>query len=78
MNGFAYACGYTVFWFRTQADAAASHQASWARMIAGEIPANSVGPLELCTAAEAEDWARPHSPSGDWRPSLVIRRIGDS
>ena len=75
MNGYAYACGYTVHWFKTHADAAAAWQSDWDRMISGEIPANCVGPLEPCTAAEAADWARPHTPSGDWRPSLVIRRI---
>lgn len=75
MNGYAYACGYTVNWFKNHAAAAAAHQDDWSRMLSGEYPANCVGPLEPCTAAEAEDWASPHTPSGDWRPSLVIRRI---
>ena len=75
MNGYAYACGFTVHWFKDHTAAAAARQENWNRMIAGEFPANCVGPLEPCTAAEAQDWAYPHTPSGDWRPSLVIRRI---
>lgn len=75
MNGYAYACGYTVHWFRNHAEAEESRQCAYERMIAGEFPENCVGPLEPCTAAQAQDWASPHTPAGDWRPSLVVRRI---
>jgi hypothetical protein len=75
MTGYAHACGYTVHWFKNLDAAAAARQKDLDRMIAGEYPPNCVGPLERCTAAEAQDWASPHTPSGDWRPSLVIRRI---
>ena len=74
MEGFAYACGFTVHWFRLQADAEAAHAADMDAMRAGEIPANCVSPLEPCSAAAAADWAAPFTPSDDWRPSLVIRR----
>lgn len=75
MNGYAYACGFTVHWFKDHAAAAAARQKDSDRMLSGEFPANCVGPLEPCTASEAQDWASPHTPAGDWRPSLVIRRI---
>jgi hypothetical protein len=57
MNGYAYACGYTVHWFKNLDAAAAAHQKDLDLMIAGEYPPNCVGPLERCTAAEAQDWA---------------------
>jgi hypothetical protein len=71
MNGYAYACGSKVYWFRDYDSCAKARQQDWDLMVSGRRPQTYIKPIHACTAAKAANLASPDTPAGEWHKSLI-------